>query len=127
MTALKRSAPKHIVSFVNEPETWDAVKFEKAICEELEAQYGGLTPSDALLVGMLITQVNAFVDAHTEIKKNGSLYSYNSGEATSPWTKIRNETLDRTIKLLAELGLVARGRPKKQNKASSVDELFIPA
>jgi len=124
MTALKRSAPKHLISFVSDPENWNPVVFEESICKEVENQTGQLTPSDALLIGMLITQVNAFVEAHAKVKELGSLYKYTAGEATSPWTKIRNETLDRCIKLLAELGLVARGRPKKQNKVSSVDELF---
>ena len=127
MSLPKRSAPKHLIAFINEPDKWNPVVFEAAICKEVEDQTGTLTPSDALLIGMLITQVNAFVESHAKIQELGSLYAYNSGEATSPWTKLRNETLDRTIKLLGELGLVARGRPKKQNKASDVDELFLAA
>ena len=47
--------------------------------------------------------------------------------ATSPWTKIRNECTDKIIKILGELALVARGRPKKVNKPTEVDELFSVA
>jgi hypothetical protein len=34
---------------------------------------------------------------------------------------------DKAIKILAELGLVARGRPKIANKVTDVDELFATA
>ena len=34
---------------------------------------------------------------------------------------------DKAVKILAELGLVARGRPKLKNKVSEVDELFANA
>jgi hypothetical protein len=34
---------------------------------------------------------------------------------------------DKAIKILAELGLVARGRPKLSKKASDIDELFATA
>jgi len=35
--------------------------------------------------------------------------------------------MDKAIKILAELALVARGRPKIKNKVSEVDELFATA
>ena len=65
--------------------------------------------------------------AEINIRELGHLYSYNSGEAASPWYKIRTEMADKAIKMLAELGLVARGRPKLSKKASDIDELFATA
>jgi len=61
------------------------------------------------------------------IRELGLTTQYNSGTATSPWYKIRTEMADKAIKILGELGLVARGRPKLNNKVTTVDELFQPA
>ncbi len=118
---------RFIIGYLNDPESWDRSAFETAIRGEVEASTGTLTPSDELLIGSLVLTVDSLLAAEMNIRELGLTMKYNSGEATSPWYKIRTEMADKAIKILAELGLVARGRPKLKNKATEVDELFAAA
>lgn len=118
---------RHILKYIEDPSSWDRTAFETAIRAEVEASTGALTSSDELLIGMLVMTVDSMVHAETSIRAVGHTYEYNAGEGVSPWYKIRTEMADKAIKILAELGLVARGRPKLKNKATEVDELFAAA
>lgn len=118
---------RYILGYLNDPNSWDRAAFETAIRAEVEASTGALTASDELLIGSLVLTVDSLLTAEINIREQGLLYQYNSGEASSPWYKIRTEMADKAIKILAELGLVARGRPKLKNKVSEVDELFASA
>lgn len=122
-----RAAPRQILEFLRDPMKWDETAFETAIRNEVESNTGNITASDELLIGSLVIVVDTMVTAHVRIQDEGATYQYNSGEAPSAWYKIRTESLDKAIKILAELALVARGRPKKSNKVSDVDELFATA
>jgi hypothetical protein len=119
--------PRHILRYLEDPNTWDKSAFETAIRAEVEASTGALTASDELLVGTLVLTVDSLLTAEINIRTMGHTYQYNAGEGVSPWYKVRTEMADKAIKILAELGLVARGRPKLKNKASDVDELFATA
>lgn len=119
--------PHHILGYLNNPSTWDRAAFETAIRAEVEASTGTLTASDELLVGALVITVDSMLTAEINIREQGHTFTYNAGEATGPWYKIRTEMADKAVKLLAELGLVARGRPKLKAKVSDVDELFATA
>ena len=122
-----KAPPKQILEFLRDPMKWDETAFETAIRNEVESNTGNITASDELLIGSLVIVVDTMVTAHVRIIDEGATYQYNSGEAPSAWYKIRTESLDKAIKILAELALVARGRPKKSNKVSDVDELFASA
>lgn len=122
-----KAPPKQILEFLRDPLKWDETAFETAIRNEVESNTGNITASDELLIGSLVIVVDTMVTAHVRIIDEGATYQYNSGEAPSAWYKIRTESLDKAIKILAELALVARGRPKKSNKVSDVDELFASA
>lgn len=124
---MKRKPPRQIIGYVRDPDSYDPLAFETAIRAEVETTTGATTASDELLISALCIQMEAMLEAHTNILRDGPLAQYGPGVTTSPWTKIRNESIDKIIKILGELGLVARGRPKKQNKATEVDELFDPA
>jgi hypothetical protein len=119
--------PRHILQYLEDPNSWDKSAFETAIRAEVEGSTGALTASDEFLIGSLVITVDSLLTAEINIRELGHLYSYNSGEAASPWYKIRTEMADKAIKMLAELGLVARGRPKLSKKASDIDELFATA
>lgn len=112
---------------MRDPSKWDEKAFETSIRNEVENNTGNITASDELLIGSLVMTVDTLVQANLQVQGNGPIYHYNSGDAPSPWYKIRTESLDKAIKILAELALVARGRPKKSNKVSDVDELFASA
>ena len=119
--------PRHILKYLEDPNTWDKAAFETAIRAEVEASTGALTASDELLIGALVLTVDSLLTAEINIRTMGHTYQYNAGEGVSPWYKVRTEMADKAIKILAELGLVARGRPKLKNKVSEVDELFASA
>ena len=119
-----KKAPKNIIHYIRNPDDWDAKMFETKIRNEVESSTGDLTASDETLLGMLIMTMDSLISAERIIKEQGHIEHYNSGPATSPYYKIRVESLDKAIKILAELGLVARGRPKKTSVPSEIDELF---
>lgn len=112
---------------MRDPSKWDERVFETSIRNEVENNTGNVTASDELLIGSLVMTIETLVQANLQVQESGPIYHYNSGDAPSPWYKIRTESLDKAIKILAELALVARGRPKKSNKVSDVDELFASA
>ena len=122
-----KKAPKNIIHYIRNPEDWDEKIFETKIRNEIEASTGALTASDETLLGMLVMTMDSLIKAEQTIKATGHIEFYNSGPATSPYYKIRVESLDKAIKILAELGLVARGRPKKTSVPSAIDELFASA
>jgi hypothetical protein len=122
-----RAAPRQIIEFMRDPEKWDEKAFETSIRNEVESNTGNITASDELLIGSLVMTVDMLVKANLRVQEDGPTYEFHSGEAPSAWYKIRTESLDKSIKILAELALVARGRPKKSNKVSDVDELFATA
>lgn len=119
--------PRHILQYLSDPQSWDRQAFETAIRAEVEGSTGALTASDELLIGALSMTVDSMVLAEVNVRQLGHTYQYNAGEGVSPWYKVRTEMADKAVKLLAELGLVARGRPKLKNKVSDVDELFSAA
>lgn len=118
---------RFILKFLENPNTWDRTAFETMIRDEVQASTGEITASDELLIGSLVLTVDTLLTAEINIREGGLLYAYNSGDATGPWYKIRTDMIDKSIKILGELGLVARGRPKLKSKASDVDELFANA
>lgn len=122
-----KKAPKNIIHYIRNPEDWDEKIFETKIRSEIEASTGALTASDETLLGMLVMTMDSLIKSEQTIKAMGHIEHYNSGPATSPYYKIRVESLDKAIKILAELGLVARGRPKKTSVPSAIDELFASA
>ncbi len=122
-----KKAPKQIINYIKNPETWDSMVFETQIRNEVENSTGALTASDELLIGVLIITMETLIEAQKGIDEAGHLHYYNAGPAASPWYKIRTESLDKAVKILAELGLVARGRPKKTSAPTEIDELFASA
>lgn len=122
-----RKPPRQIIGFFTEPETWDAKIFETLIRDELENTYGSISASDETLMASMIITMESLIESQQRIKAEGYVTTYAAGVGTSGWVKLRNESIDKIIKILGELGLVARGRPKKVNKPTEVDELFTVA
>jgi hypothetical protein len=118
---------RHILKYLEDPNTWDRSAFETSIRAEVEASTGTLTASDELLIGALVLTVDSLLTAEINLRENGHVTIYGNNEGVTAWYKVRTEMADKAIKILAELGLVARGRPKLANKVSDVDELFASA
>lgn len=115
-----KKAPRQILGFLENPNTWDRKAFETAIRQELEINKGDLTASDELMIGMLVMTTQTLLDAHTAVSTEGYIYEYNAGASVSAHMKVRTECLDKIVKILKELDVF--GRVSK--KASDVDELF---
>jgi len=118
---------RHILKYLEDPNTWDKQAFETAIRAEVESGTGALTASDELLIGTLIMTVESMLTAQINLLEAGHVTVYGNNEGVTAWYKVRTEMADKAIKILAELGLVARGRPKLKNKSSDIDELFATA
>lgn len=119
--------PRQIIGYIKNPETYDALTLETALRAEIENSTGSLTASDEVLVGTILLLMDSFLEAQAKIAVEGMMTQYSSGVAPSGWYRVRTESIDKIVKIMGELGLVARGRPKKQNKATEVDELFAAA
>ena len=119
--------PRQIIGYIKNPETYDALTLETARRAEIENSTGSLTASDEVLVGTILLLMDSFLEAQAKIEVEGMMTQYSSGVAPSGWYRVRTESIDKIVKIMGELGLVARGRPKKQNKATEVDELFANA
>jgi hypothetical protein len=119
--------PRQIIGYIKNPETYDALTLETALRAEIENSTGSLTASDEVLVGTILLLMDSFLEAQAKIEVEGMMTQYSSGVAPSGWYRVRTESIDKIVKIMGELGLVARGRPKKQNKATEVDELFANA
>jgi hypothetical protein len=122
-----RNPPRPIIGFFKDPSTWDATVFETLIRDELENTYGTICTSDETVIASMIVVMESLMEAQRHINEEGYITQYAAGVGTTGWVKLRNECIDKIIKMLGELGLVARGRPKKVNKATAVDELFATA
>ena len=122
-----RQPPRQLLKILSEPDTWDPLAFETAIRNDVETSTGPCAACDELLIAMLVMTVETLIQAHKKVLEFGPVYKFNSGEAPSAWLKIRTESLDKAIKILAELALVARGRPKLTARPADVDELFAMA
>ena len=122
-----RKPPRQLIKILQEPDTWNSAVFETAIRNDVENSTGPLCASDELLISCLVMTVETMIQAHNKVAEFGPVYKFNSGEAPSAWLKIRTESLDKAIKILAELALVARGRPKMAARPANVDELFATA
>lgn len=123
----KRKPPRQIIGFFRDPATWDSHLFETLIRDELENTYGSISASDETLIASMIVTMQSLMEAQQRINEEGYITQYAAGVGTTGWVKLRNESIDKIIKILGELGLVARGRPKKVNKPTDVDELFATA
>lgn len=124
---MKKTVPPSIIRVIKNPDTWNPTVFETLIRNDIENSSGPLCASDELLVALLVMTMESLIQAHMMVMENGPLYTYNSGEASSPWIKIRTESLDKVVKLMTELSLVTRFRAKAAAKPTSVDELFATA
>ena len=119
-----KKPPRQILQYMREPQTWNSLAFETAIRNELELTHGTLQASDELLLGSLIVQVEAMLDAIRNIEELGQLTAFNSGISVSPWVKIRNESMDKIVRLLNQLAITAKNRTKHNSTTTEVDELF---
>jgi phage terminase small subunit len=126
MTTRKKSTFP-IINYLKDPATWDAIAFETAIRADVEAAKGELNPTDQLIIGLLVMEMETLIAAMIQMQSTDMIFSYASGDAPSPWIKIRNEAFDKVMKAIIELGLVAKNRPKTKPKTSAVDELFATA
>jgi hypothetical protein len=122
-----KTPPRQIIKVIQNPDSWDPLMFETAMRNDVENSTGPLCASDELLISMLVMTMETLIMAQIKVKEEGPVYMYNSGESPSAWIKIRTESLDKAIKILGELALVARGRPKVSARPSNVDELFATA
>lgn len=118
-----KKAPKIIMGFLEDTSTWDRTVFETLIRQEVETLKGELTPSDELMLGMLVMTVETLIQAHAAVQDSGYIYHYNAGEAVSAHMKVRTECLDKCVKILKEMDIMS----KSVKKPTEVDELFASA
>jgi hypothetical protein len=118
-----KKAPHQIIGYIKNPETWDRTAFETAIRNEVETVKGKLSSSEELLVGMLVMSTQTLMDAQVAILDAGYIQQFNAGPAISPHLKVRTESLDKIVKIIKELDILA----KKPKQVSEVDELFANA
>jgi len=118
-----KKAPHQIIGYIRNPETWNPTAFETLIRNEVETVKGKLSSTEELLVGMLVMTMQTLIESHTAILGDGYIQQFNAGPAMSPHLKVRTECLDKIVKIIKELDILA----KKVKQVSEVDELFANA
>ena len=98
-----RKPPRQIIGFFTEPDSWDAKIFETLIRDELENTYGSISASDETLLASMIVTMDSLTEAQRHIKEEGYISQYAAGIGTSGWVKLRNESIDKIIKILVNL------------------------
>jgi phage terminase small subunit len=124
---MKPQPPRQIIGYLKNPATWNALAFETLMRDQLEKMNGEIHASDEILLGTLLIQMESLLAAHTQVTENGQTSVYNSGTATSPFVKIRNDAMDKIFKILIELALVAKSRTNKPKTKTEIDALFDTA
>ena len=87
--------PRHILKYLEDPNTWDKQAFETAIRAEVEASTGALTASDELLIGTLVLTVDSLLTAEINIRAEGHVTIYGANPGVSAWYKVRTEMADK--------------------------------
>ena len=77
--------PRHILKYLEDPNTWDKTAFETAIRAEVEASTGALTASDELLIGTLVLTVDSLLCAEINLRENGHVTVYGNNVGVTAW------------------------------------------
>ena len=99
--------------WLSDPGAWNRDEFLEQVDDALWAAHGQGHPIDRHLIGMLVTQVEIYVQCWLALQTEGLVCSFNSGQTPgkNPYLAIADKALGRAATLLGELGLSPKSRP----------------
>ena len=99
--------------WLSDPGAWNRDEFLEQIDDAMWAAHGQGHPIDRHLIGMLVTQVEIYVQCWLALQTEGLVCSFNSGQTPgkNPYLAIADKALGRAATLLSELGLSPKTRP----------------
>ena len=101
-----------IVSWLDEPDTWNRDYFLEKTKNYLFKKNGVLDMADIQLVGMLASQIEIYVSSVQELKSSGLVINFNNGVTMgpNPHMTIADKALNRVVQIMKELELSPKSR-----------------
>jgi len=99
--------------WLSHPQSWNRTEFVEQIDDALWAGHGQAHPIYRHLIGMLVTQVEIYVQCWLALQTEGLVCSFNSGQTAgkNPYLAIADKALGRVAALLGGLGLSPKAWP----------------
>jgi P27 family predicted phage terminase small subunit len=101
-----------IVSWLDEPDSWNRDYFLEKTKSYLFKKNGVLDMADIQLVGMLASQIEIYVSSVQELKSSGLVINFNNGVTMgpNPHMTIADKALNRVVQIMKELELSPKSR-----------------
>ena len=99
--------------WLSDPKSWNRDEFVKQIDDAMAAAHGQGHAIDCHLIGLLISQLEVYIQCWQALQSEGLVCSFNSGQTPgkNPYLAIADKALGRAATLLGELGLSPKTRP----------------
>ena len=99
--------------WLSDPKSWNRDAFVKQIDDAMAAAHGQGHAIDCHLIGLLISQLEVYIQCWQALQSEGLVCSFNSGQTPgkNPYLAIADKALGRAATLLGELGLSPKTRP----------------
>ena len=99
--------------WLSDPKSWNRDAFVKQIDDAMAAAHGQGHAIDCHLIGLLISQLEVYIQCWQALQSEGLVCSFNSGQTPgkNPYLAIADKALGRAATLLSELGLSPKTRP----------------
>jgi phage terminase small subunit len=104
--------PMQPLDWLSPTDDWNKKLFETAIVDLIESSQGVNTYANMVLVQMLCTQVDLYVQCIRQIADTGLVEAYNKGANTGPSIHftMADKALNRALQIMKELGLTPAHR-----------------
>lgn len=115
-------------SWLTDAKAWNRDEFLEQIDDAMNAAHGQAHAIDQHLIGLLISQIEIYIQCWQALQSEGLVCSFNSGQTPgkNPYLAIGDKALGRTASLLAELGLSPKVRPPSRPSGEFAEFLAGP-
>lgn len=100
-------------AWLSDPNAWNRAEFLEQIDDAMAATHGLGHQIDCHLIGLLISQLEIYLQCWKALQSEGLLTTFNQGQTPgkNPYLAIADKALGRAVTLLADLGLSPKTRP----------------
>jgi len=115
-------------AWLTDPKAWNRDEFLEQIDDAMYAAHGQGHPIDQHLIGLLISQIEIYIQCWQALQSEGLVCAFNAGQTPgkNPYLAIADKALGRTASLLGELGLSPKARPPSRPSGKFAELLAGP-
>lgn len=131
--SMTNSMPMQSTNWLTNPNDWDKDEFVADIVKFIEQTQGSNAYPNLVLIGLLVNQIDIYVQCAREMSKTGLVEFYNKGATSGPSLhfSMADKALNRILQLMKELGLTPTHRvgvvKSTKPDALELEELFASA